>query len=298
MSLEMPADVGGSETPAPVRAAGGVVRRVGPSGPELALVHRPRYDDWTLPKGKANAGESDEASAVREVLEETGLRCELGPEVAQVAYLDNLGRPKNVRYWLMYPVAGGFVPNAEVDRLRWVSESEALGALTYGHDREVIRRAAGFDAPLALVRHAKAGDREAWSEDDRLRPLSKKGRRQAEGLVELFDGRGVDRIISSPHVRCVQTVRPLALSRHLPVEEEEVLAEASALPQVLAFLRELSGAVVLCSHGDVIPAVVLHLEQRGLGLHDPPDWKKGSIWFLERDGGLFTAARYLAPFEA
>jgi phosphohistidine phosphatase SixA/predicted NUDIX family NTP pyrophosphohydrolase len=298
MSLGVPAEMDGAPAPSSVRAAGGVVRRVGPSGPEIALVHRPRYDDWTLPKGKADAGESDEASAMREVLEETGLRCELGPEVAQVAYLDNLGRPKTVRYWLMYPVSGGFVPNDEVDRLRWVSEAEAMGTLTYGHDRDVIRRAVGFDAPLALVRHAKASDRLAWSEDDRLRPLTKKGRRQAEGLVERFEGRGVDRIISSPYVRCVQTVRPLALARHLPVEEEEVLAEASELPQVLAFLRGLSGAVVLCSHGDVIPSVVLHLEQRGLGLVDPPDWKKGSTWFLERDGGLFTAARYVPPPDA
>jgi 8-oxo-(d)GTP phosphatase len=289
------ADAGGAETTVEVRAGGGVVRRAGPSGPEIALVHRPRYDDWTLPKGKALDGEGDDASALREVEEETGLRCEMGPEVATVEYRDRLDRRKRVRYWLMYPVAGGFVPNDEVDRLRWVSEAEAMGALTYGHDRDVIRRAVGFDAPLALIRHAKAGDRGAWTEDDRLRPLTKKGRRQAEGLVGVFEGRAVERIVSSPFVRCVQTVRPLALARHLPAEEDEVLSEASPLPEVLAFLRGLSGAVVLCSHGDVIPSVVLHLEQRGLGLADPPEWKKGSTWFLERDGGLFTAARYAPP---
>ena len=286
-------ELAGSEVE--VRAGGGVVRRRGPSGPEVAVVHRPRYDDWTLPKGKANHGESDEASALREVREETGLRCELGPEVAEVRYRDHLDRPKVVRYWLMYPAAGGFVPNDEVDRLRWITPDEAMTALTYRHDRDVVRRAVAFDGSLYLVRHGKAGDREAWTEDDRLRPLSKKGRQQAEGLVALFDGRSVDRVISSPYDRCVQTVRPLAIARHLPVEETEPLAEGTPLAEAIAFLSDLGGAVVLSSHGDLIPAVVLHLAERGLEMADPPDWKKGSTWVLEREAGLFTAARYLAP---
>jgi len=89
-----------------IRAAGGVVRRRGRRGPEFALVHRPRYDDWTFPKGKAEPGETDEDSAEREVREETGLRCERGPEVATIAYEDHAGRPKTVRYWLMYPAVG------------------------------------------------------------------------------------------------------------------------------------------------------------------------------------------------
>lgn len=278
-----------------VRAAGGVVRRRGPSGPEIALVHRPRYDDWTLPKGKANDGESDVASALREVREETGMRCELGPEVAEVRYHDHLGRPKIVRYWLMYPAGGGFVPNDEVDRLRWIPPEQALAVLTYAHDREVIRKAVAFDAPLYLVRHAKAGDREAWTEDDRLRPLSKKGRRQAEALVDLFEDRWVDRILSSPFDRCVQSVRPLAIARHLLVEEDDALAEGAPLPEVLALLRGAAGAVVMSTHGDLIPSVVLHLAERGLPMEDPPRWQKGSTWILEREAGLFTVARYLAP---
>lgn len=278
-----------------VRAGGGVVRRRGSSGPEVALVHRPRYDDWTLPKGKADLGESDEASALREVREETGLRCELGPEVTSVRYRDHLDRPKVVRYWLMYPAGGGFVPNDEVDRLRWVAHDEAMAILTYGHDRDVIRKALGFDAPIYLVRHAKAGDRTAWTEDDRLRPLSKKGRVQAEGLVARFDGLGVDRILSSPYDRCVQTVRPLAIARRLPLEENEVLAEGTPLHEAMAFVRGSAGAAVLCSHGDLIPAVVLHLADRGIVMEDPPVWKKGATWVLEREAGLFTTARYLAP---
>ncbi len=278
-----------------VRAGGGVVRRTGPTGPEIAVVHRPRYDDWTLPKGKVTSGESDEEAAVREVFEETGLRCELGPEVTSISYDDHQGRPKTVRYWLMYPTAGGFAPNDEVDRMRWVSHDQAIAMLSYAHDRGVVRRAFAFDRPLYLVRHAKAGDREAWTEDDRLRPLSKKGRRQAEDLVAIFEGLEIDRILSSPFDRCVQTVRPLAIALRLPVEETEVLAEGAPLDAVLGLVRELRGAVVLSSHGDVIPELVLHLAERGVELRDGPAWKKGSTWVLEREGGLFTVARYVPP---
>jgi 8-oxo-(d)GTP phosphatase len=281
--------------PLEVRAGGGVVRRRSVQGPQIVLVHRPRYDDWTLPKGKAHPGESDEASALREVQEETGLRCLLGPEVGTVRYHDHLDRPKTVRYWLMHPAGGGFVPNDEVDRMRWVDPEEALDVLTYGYDRDVVRRALGFDAALYLLRHAKAGDREDWTEDDLRRPLTRKGRRQAEALVETFGDLPLDRVISSPYDRCVQTVRPIAIARRLPVEEHALLAEGAPLPAVIAFLHELSGAVLLCSHGDVIPAVVRHLAERGAPPADREGWKKGSTWVLERDGGLFTSARYVPP---
>jgi 8-oxo-(d)GTP phosphatase len=278
---------------AEVRAGGGVLRRRGPAGPEFALVHRPRYDDWTFPKGKALDGEADEDSAEREVEEETGFRCERGPELASSEYVDRQGRSKIVRYWLMYPAGGAFSPNAEVDELRWADAAVATALLTYEHDRSVLRSAFAFDRPVYLVRHAKAGDRAAWTEDDDLRPLTKKGRAQAEGLVRLFLELAVDRIMSSPSVRCVQTVRPLAIARSLPVEEEASLAEGTGRAIALELVRSTGGAVVMCSHGDVIPAVVLDLADRGVAMTDPPTWKKGSTWMLERDGGLFTALRSL-----
>jgi phosphohistidine phosphatase SixA len=276
-----------------VRAGGGVVRRRVAHGAEFALVHRPRYDDWTFPKGKAEEGETDEDNAEREVREETGFRCERGPEVASIDYIDHLGRSKTVRYWLMYPAAGSFAPNEEVDELRWVDGPSAATMLTYDHDRRVLDAALAFDRPVYLVRHAKAGDREAWIEDDSLRPLTKKGRAQAEGLTSLLADRAVDGVLSSPALRCVQTVRPLALARSVPIEEHEALAEATPTAVALSLVRSRGGAVVMCSHGDVIPAVVLTLGERGLAVHDPPIWKKGSVWMLERDGGLFTSARYL-----
>ena len=131
-----------SKTDDVVRAAGGVVTRPGPDGPtEFLVVHRPRYDDWSLPKGKLEPGESFEAAAQREVEEETGLRCELGRELSPVEYRDRKGRPKFVRYWLMdaAETAHPFVPNSEVDRLCWCSPEDALRLLSYEHDRELVR---------------------------------------------------------------------------------------------------------------------------------------------------------------
>jgi 8-oxo-dGTP pyrophosphatase MutT (NUDIX family) len=136
------------------RAAGGIVRRpvAGRSRlrqrlrprHEIALVHRPRYDDWSLPKGKPDGDERDEDTALREVVEETGLRCRLGAPVGETRYQDSRGRDKVVRYWLMEPAGGDratpFVPNREVDELRWLEPDEAAKLLTYPHDRELLDR--------------------------------------------------------------------------------------------------------------------------------------------------------------
>ena len=118
-----------------VEAAGGVVERDG----RIAVVHRPRYDDWSLPKGKLDRGESFEQAALREVEEETGLRCTLGDELEPVRYQDNRGRPKLVRYWRMTVVGGEFAPNDEVDELRWVPPDRARRLLTYAHDRALVQ---------------------------------------------------------------------------------------------------------------------------------------------------------------
>jgi 8-oxo-dGTP diphosphatase len=130
--------------PVEVRAAGGLVVRGDGGSPLLAVVHRPRYDDWTFPKGKCDPGETFEATARREVAEETGLHCELGPEIGSTRYVDNRGRRKIVRYWLMPapPDAGAAVaraiPNREVDELRWLPPAEAAILLSYAHDRELL----------------------------------------------------------------------------------------------------------------------------------------------------------------
>ena len=123
-----------------VRAAGGVVIRDGEGGPEVALVHRPRYDDWSLPKGKRDPGETDEQCAVREVEEETGLRCALGRELLPTRYLDRHGRPKVVRYWDMHVVGSRpFESNDEIDEVVWLPIHEAVRRLSYPHDSDVLR---------------------------------------------------------------------------------------------------------------------------------------------------------------
>ena len=125
-----------------VRAAGGVVYRPRHDGVvEVAVIHRPKYDDWTLPKGKLEAGESHEEGAIREVEEETGLRCEIEGRAGNVSYRDRHGRPKRVVYYLMRPTAGEFQPNDEVDELRWLTPDEAERLLNYAHDRRLVSRA-------------------------------------------------------------------------------------------------------------------------------------------------------------
>jgi 8-oxo-dGTP pyrophosphatase MutT (NUDIX family) len=127
-----------------VEAAGGVVRRRSPAGEEeVALIHRPRYDDWSLPKGKLEPGESGEEAALREVVEETGFRCRLAGPLPPVTYTDAKGRPKRVRYWLMEPLEGRFEPGHEADELRWCKTDEAVALLSYERDRELVRTAAG-----------------------------------------------------------------------------------------------------------------------------------------------------------
>ena len=129
---------------AEVEAAGGVVIRTSGDGPEVAVVHRPKYDDWSLPKGKLDGGESWEDAALREVAEETGLDCELGAELTEDAYTDPKGRSKRVRWWAMSERPGRgepFRPNKEIDEFRWVPVGEADGLLDYEHDRELVREA-------------------------------------------------------------------------------------------------------------------------------------------------------------
>jgi 8-oxo-dGTP diphosphatase len=121
-----------------VRAAGGVVQS---EDGRIAVVHRPRYDDWSLPKGKLDPGEDYEEAALREVREETGLECELGEELSSTSYQDRKGRSKLVRYWLMYPLGGEFEPTDEIDELRWLTPSEAVAQLTYPHDAELVEEA-------------------------------------------------------------------------------------------------------------------------------------------------------------
>lgn len=144
MAAARPGGTAGCPLTSAVRAAGGVIVRGTGAEVSVLLVHRPAYDDWTFPKGKADPGESDEACAAREVEEETGLRCALGRELQPTAYVDGMGRQKEVRYWLMEVVGGELRFEHEVDDARWVSVGEAAELLTYERDLIVLREAASL----------------------------------------------------------------------------------------------------------------------------------------------------------
>ena len=143
-----------------VRAAGGIIHRRSPNGEtEVLVTHRPRYDDWSFPKGKAEPGESDEECALREVEEETGLICRMGPELTTARYFDRRGRDKTVRYWRMEVEQGDFTPNSEVDRAEWMPLDEALNVLSYDHDLAMVEEMLVNEiesASVLLVRHGTA----------------------------------------------------------------------------------------------------------------------------------------------
>lgn len=250
-----------------VRAAGAVLRRVGPTGMEVLLVHRPRYDDWTFPKGKALDGESDEENALREVEEESGYRGTLGVGLPSSSYRDSRGRQKLVRYWTMRPESGSFRPGREVDEVRWLTEDEAARTLTYERDREVL---AAVPPPLLVVRHAWAGDSSEWKGDDALRPLDERGRRQAEAVVGLVEPFRIERIVSSPFVRCVQAVEPLARARGLEVETADELAEGEGHEVVSRYLQDLAGeAAVVCGHGPELEPLFGKVKKGGTVVVEP-----------------------------
>jgi len=146
-----------------------------------------------------------------------------------------------------------------------------------------------------LVRHGKAGDRVGWEGDDRLRPLSKKGRQQAARLAVRFGDIAVAQVLSSPFVRCIETVHPIAEAKGLEVVLSEVLAEGSSFLDVIELLNAVPDDTVLCSHGDVIPETVAALFRRGLTVSGPQDWRKGTTWVLERGLGGFETAHAWAP---
>ena len=150
---------------------------------------------------------------------------------------------------------------------------------------------------ILLLRHAHAGDRSRWEGDDRARPLTERGVNQAQGLVSTYDGRAIDRILTSPWTRCVQTVEPLAAALHLDVEVEDALGEGTPLDVAQRLLRRPRDATtVMCTHGDVLAALLTDLAHRGVARADGLRWQKGSTWVLEPgEGGAIAHAAYLPP---
>jgi 8-oxo-dGTP diphosphatase len=151
--------------------------------------------------------------------------------------------------------------------------------------------------PLYLLRHAKAKAREKWTEPDHLRPLTKAGWRQAEALVELYSDEEFTRLLSSPYVRCVQTLEPLAKARGLQVETADELVEGAPLEATYELMRTIAadGPAPLCTHGDVVQNVLVDLQRRSVPLEGQLELRKGSTWVLEATDGEITRGRYIQP---
>jgi 8-oxo-(d)GTP phosphatase len=251
----------------PIRAAGCIVWRHGSREPEVVLVHRPRWNDWSFPKGKLDVGESAIACAVREVAEETGLGVRLGPRLADQHYTVNGGSPKVVNYWSAEPPKkadlSAYKPNHEVDDVRWVRLSRARKRLTYPHDADLLDLFAesAYDSrPLLIIRHAHARSRKSWRTDDSDRPLKADGVRQAARLVPLLTAYGVTRVVSSDASRCVDTVLPYVNShRRVTLSLERALSEEGAtvpgIQRTLTALMKGTRRIAICSHRPVLPFV-------------------------------------------
>ncbi len=266
------APVPGPAGPGSIVAAGAVVWRVGQDGLEVLLVHRPRYEDWSWPKGKLEPGESLPAAAVREVQEETGLRVALGRPLPSAHYRFSEMTEKSVHYWAAAGPPGPPPPPprpAEVDRLRWASAAEADQLLTRRADRAQLTAVQAAHEmgtlvtfPLGVLRHGHARPKSAWGREDQERPLVEVGRAQATLLVGTLEAFAMRRVLSSPWRRCVQTLEPFVQASGRRLRTKTWLSEdghrrdrGKTAGLVTKYLVK-GKAVVLCTHRPVLGTVL------------------------------------------
>lgn len=289
-----------------VLAAGGVLWRSEPMDPEVALVHRPQYDDWSLPKGKAKAGEHLLVTAVREMTEETGHVPRIGPHLRTVRYrVTSGGRPANkvVTYWSMRDAGGSFAASREVDAMEWLALPDARRRLTSDSDRVVLdsfSRTRRDTEPLVLVRNgstAAAAGRRGRPEQPRL---NRSGRDQAAALVPVLEGLGATELLSADLPACTEMLEPFAEATGLTVRRESLLRrsgfEGHELELADRVRRQASAGEVLvvCSQQRVIRGLL-----RGIGrdadvpLPHETALKKGGWWLLHhRDGAVAALERH------
>ena len=290
----------------PILAAGAVLWRSagGSSDVEVAIIHRQRYNDWSLPKGKVDPGETEPATAVREVHEETGHRVHLGRALATVQY-PVLQGVKRVRYWAARDLGGEFTATAEVDDLVWMPAKDAMGKLSYPHDRKVLRRFMKLPADtktMLIVRHGTAGSKSRYKGDDRNRPLDKHGRAQAELLVGQLLAFGPTSVYATDRLRCIQTIEPLADELGVEIGLEPTLTEEAywrnrdKARQRVIDIAAAEGSPVICTQGKVIPDLIQWWCERDRVRPDKSRNGKGSTWVLSmREGRLLEADHIASP---
>ena len=282
--------------PADVLASGAVVTR---KGGDVLLVHRPKYDDWSFPKGKLDPGEHVTSAAVREVAEETGLDIRLGPALSTQRYWVENGerRIKRVHYWVARVVGdddvSSYAVNNEIDEVVWLPLDKARDRLDYYYDLATLdeyERLRKKSYPLVILRHGRARARKSWTKDDRERPLTKAGEFQAEQVVPVLGAYGVSHILTSSSRRCWRTVAPYADVADLEMEDTDDLSEQDATPerveeQVRGLLARKEGSV-LCTHRPVLPWVF-----EALGL-EPQALAPGSVFVVHHQGARVVATEH------
>jgi len=301
-----------AEAAGEIQAAGAVLWRARAGGTETALVHRPRYDDWSFPKGKSLPGEHVLLTAVREVEEETGVRPALGRRLNSLSYLVD-GQPKRVEYWAARPVSGErFTPDSEVDALAWLPLAAARERLSYPRDVTVLDTftAGPVDtAPVILLRHAAAVAKKVWRKDghadDLSRPLSGQGRAQAATLAELLSSFAPARVISSAAERCLASVTPYAERAGVPVTAEPAFTmdgsapdageigwtETPAARQRITEAATAARPVIICAHRQNLPWLLAHAcAAIGAPAPDGPALQRGAFWVLQVGGQRLASA--------
>ena len=253
-------------------AAGTVTLRERPGKkPHVLLVHRPAYNDWTLPKGHLDPDEYEPVAAARETLEETGVTVVLREPMGAISYPVG-GGTKVVHYWRAEPVkVTKRKPDKEVDRVAWLTPDNALERMTYEDEKQLVRRALQYGPSTAVlfVRHGKAMDRKHWSGRDQARPITARGRKQSRRLVPLLEAFGVTGLASSTSTRCMQTLKPFAKEHRLDIKGWQVLSEEigeNNLAGVRQLIKRLATEsvegvvpIAVCGHRPVLPAMLTAL---------------------------------------
>ncbi|MGY2876299.1 8-oxo-(d)GTP phosphatase [Marmoricola sp. URHA0025 HA25] len=282
-----------------VVAAGALVLRRA-NGGEVLLVHRPKYDDWAWPKGKQDPGEHVTATAVREVVEESGVEIRLGRPLPVQAYRVSGGRTKQVHYWTGWvmgdPDVSAYAANSEIDQVAWMGFDKARRMLTYADDAallDLVERHPKRTSALIVLRHARAQKRSTWDGPDERRPLTPEGLAQADCLVPMLSAYGVTRVLSSPSRRCVETVAAYAEDHVLEIEPAPGVDEADATPEsvteTVAMLLAQKESAVLCSHRPVLPDILA-----ALGVAEEPLAPGEMVVCHHRKGRVVAVERHLA----
>ena len=279
---------------ATILAAGAVLWRKGEKKKiEVLIIHRPKYDDWTFPKGKAEIGEPLIACAYREVLEETNIETAFGPYLGEVEYLTNDGK-KKVSFWSAKVIKEKeFNSNAEVDQLKWVEVTKVKELLTLDTDRKILEQFLRIEPdtkPLVLLRHAKAVTRDEWQGEDDDRPLDSYGQNQAKRLLAMYQVFNLEQIHSSDAVRCYDTVVAIAKGLSIKLEVTGKLSESTfKKDKEKAFdyakdLMKLNESVLLCSHNPILPKMLNKLTKKSEVDADEGKLSPGDGWVIHRIG--------------